>query len=98
MAKVELGGIIRHAGKHSIVIYLTFFLPMKAAQKGLAETGIIADVGTASFLIMVFAIGAPLAFHRIIKGTPLIALYERPAFFRLRNKPAQSVVGSIAEA
>ena len=47
---------------------------------------------------MVFAIGAPLAFHRIIKGTPLIALYERPAFFRLRNKPAQSVVGSIAEA
>ena len=98
MARFTVGGAIRYAGKHSIVIYLTFFIPMKVAQKGLAETGLIPDIGTASLAILVFAVSAPLIFHRIIKGTPLIALYERPAAFRLGKGRAKGAVGSLVEA
>lgn len=86
LARFSAGGFIRYAGKHSIVIYLTFFIPMKAAQKGLAETGLIPDIGTASLAVLVFAVTTPLIFHRLIRKTPLIALYERPAAFRLGQK------------
>ena len=98
MARFEVGGLLRYAGKHSIVIYLTFFIPMKVAQKGLAATGLIPDIGTASLAILVFAVASPLVFHRLIKGTPLIALYERPAFFRFGNRRDKSAVGSMMEA
>ncbi|MEQ9317272.1 MAG: acyltransferase family protein, partial [Henriciella sp.] len=78
LSKFKLGDAVRYAGKHSIVIYLTFFVPMKVAQKILAETGIVPDIGTASLMVLVFALSAPLIFHRLIKSTPLIFLYERP--------------------
>ena len=98
MARFSVGGAIRYAGKHSIVIYLTFFIPMKVAQKGLAATGLIPDVGTASLAILVFALAAPLVFHRLIKNTPLIALYERPAAFRLGKQAPKRAVSGIAGA
>ncbi|MEQ8557388.1 MAG: acyltransferase family protein [Henriciella sp.] len=98
LSRFQVGGLLRYAGKHSIVIYLTFFIPMKVAQKGLATTGLIPDVGTASLAVLVFAVAAPLVFHRLIRNTPLIVLYERPAAFRFGKRPAKSAVGSIAEA
>lgn len=85
MARFNIGNAIRYAGKHSIVIYLTFFIPMKVAQKGLAMTGLIPDVGWASLSILVFAVAAPLVFHFVIRKTPLVFLYERPAFMRING-------------
>lgn len=86
LARFNTGGLLRYAGKHSIVIYLTFFIPMKAAQKGLSETGLIPDIGTASLAILVFAVMTPLIFHRLIRNTPLKVLYDRPALFRLGGR------------
>ena len=83
LAKFRIGGALRYAGQHSIVIYLTFFLPMKAAQKLLADTGLIGDVGTASLMVLIIGVTGPLLFHRIIKRTPLRLLYERPAWAAL---------------
>lgn len=83
LAKHEVGHALRYAGQYSIVIYLTFFIPMKIAQKGLSTTGLIPDVGTASLLVLIVGVIAPLIGHRLIKGTPLIALYERPQWARL---------------
>jgi uncharacterized membrane protein YcfT len=98
MARFDVGGVIRYAGKHSIVIYLTFFIPMKVAQKGFAATGIIPDIGTASLLVLIIAVAAPLVFHWVIKGTPLNVLYTRPAAFRLgKGKPSKPAAGSLAE-
>ncbi len=98
LARFETGQAIRYAGKNSIVIYLTFFIPMKVAQKGFAMTGIVPDVGTASLLILIIAVTASLAFHYMIKGTPLRALYERPSAVRIgKPKPAKPAAGSIAE-
>ena len=95
----DVGNAIRFAGKHSIVIYLTFFIPMKVAQKGLAMTGLIPDVGWASLSILVFALAAPLAFHFVVRKTPLAFLYERPAMFRINNsktpRPAKETIGPV---
>jgi uncharacterized membrane protein YcfT len=83
LAKHGLGGALRYAGKYSIVIYLTFFIPMKIAQKGFSMTEIIPDVGTASALVLVAGVVLPLIGHRLIKNTPLIALYERPPWAKM---------------
>ena len=98
LARFDIGQFMRYAGKHSIVIYLTFFLPMKAAQKGLAMTGLIPDVGWASLTVLVFAVTTPLAFHAVIRKTPLSFLYERPAMFRINGsqkpRPAKESIGT----
>lgn len=78
---------LAYAGARSIVIYLSAFLPMKLMLKLLLVTGAVADVGLACAIITVFAVTAPLAFHRAIQGTVLQYLYIRPAFFRLPPQP-----------
>jgi len=83
LARFDLAHALRYAGQHSIVIYLTFFVPMKVMQKGFAATGIVGDIGLASLLILVMAVAASLIFHHRIKDTPLIALYERPDWAKL---------------
>lgn len=77
---------LRYCGQNSIVIYLTFFIPMTLLERALAENGWIPDVGWASFAILTLSVVLPLAFHAAIRKTPLIALYARPKMFRLGNK------------
>lgn len=76
---------LRHTGKYSIVIYLTFFLPMKILQKALAKAGFIPDVGLASLIVLIFAAASPLIFHALIRHTHFNALYVRPNFARLKG-------------
>jgi len=83
LARFDLAHALRYAGQHSIVIYLTFFIPMKVMQKGFAMTGTVGDVGLASFLILAAAVIGSLVFHYMIKATPLIALYQRPDWAKL---------------
>ncbi len=65
---------------------------------GFAATGIIPDIGTASLMVLIIAVAAPLVFHWVIKGTPLNVLYTRPAAFRLgKGKPSKPAAGSLAE-
>ena len=95
LARFKIGSALRYAGRYSIVIYLTFFIPMKVVQKGLAKTELISDVGTASFLVLAAGVLLPLIGHRLIKHTPLIALYERPKWAHLPSR-RRSRAGSIA--
>lgn len=78
---------LRYCGANSIVIYLSFFLPMKVAIKLLTFSGIISDVGMASAVITTFSVILPLLFHWAIKEKWVRFLYERPRSFGL----AQSV-------
>jgi len=78
--------LIRHAGKHSIVIYLTFFLPVKVAQIGLSKTGLIPDVGTASLMVLIAGIAEPLVFFEIVRRTPLNFLYQRPRAISISDR------------
>jgi uncharacterized membrane protein YcfT len=74
---------IRACGRRSIVIYLAFSLPMAATREILVRTGIIADIGAVSLIVMGAAVLLPLALERLVRGTPLKVLFVRPARFHL---------------
>ncbi len=77
--------LLRYCGKHSIVIYLTFFFPMTILIRAITSRELIADAGIACAVIIALSVLAPLAFHWAIRRTPLIALYQRPDLFRLNT-------------
>ncbi len=89
-------GWLAYCGQNSIVIYLTAFLPMKVLLKILASTNWVPDVGTASAIITFGAVAAPLAFHYLIKNTPLNFLYVRPRAFRLQGSPAKAAIADTS--
>jgi uncharacterized membrane protein YcfT len=82
---------LKYCGANSIVIYISFFLPMKIALSVLASTGVIADVGTATLLITVFVIVTPLIFHLMIQETWLAFLYKRPKVCKITAYQPQSI-------
>lgn len=86
LSQFQSMNVLRYCGQNSIVIYLTFFIPMTLLERLLAQTGWIPDVGWASFAILTLSAALPLIFHAVIRRTPLIALYVRPKMFRLGNK------------
>jgi uncharacterized membrane protein YcfT len=83
LARVGLLGFIRFCGQNSLVIYLAFFLPMAVTRMALVKTGMIADPGTVAFLVTSVAVAAPLVLHRLVRGTALRFLFERPSRFHL---------------
>jgi uncharacterized membrane protein YcfT len=85
--RTHLAPPFRYAGRHSIAIYLAFFLPMAATRTMLVKLGIIADVGLVSAFVTTAAILVPLALERLVRSTPLAFLFERPAVFRLAAHP-----------
>lgn len=96
LARLRWSRPLRHAGQFSIVIYLSFFLPMKILQKIFSQTGLIDDVGLASLVITVAAVILPLLLHWIIRDTPLNFLYERPDFMKLSGRRPKGKRVSLA--
>ena len=87
-------GLIRTCGRNSIVIYLGFFLPMAVTRGLIVKSGLAIGIGWASVLVTLVGIVVPLLVYRLVKGTPLRALFERPAWAHLgrpapRLQPAQ---------
>jgi uncharacterized membrane protein YcfT len=79
---------LAYCGRHSIAIYLAFFLPMAATRAVLIKTGVVTDVGLVSFLVTAAAVGLPLVLERIVRRTPASFLFRRPAAFHLKPRPA----------
>jgi uncharacterized membrane protein YcfT len=90
LSRTKIGEPIRYAGANSIVVYLSFVIPMKVAHKFFYSTGIIADAGTVMAISTVVSVITPLVFHYFIKNTPLIFLYVRPHMLRLKAKPREA--------
>lgn len=82
LADLERAKWLSYVGANSIIVYLTFFIPMKILQKLFASTGLIESPGTVSIVILLISVASPLAFHWIIKDTPLNWLYVRPEFLK----------------
>jgi uncharacterized membrane protein YcfT len=78
LSKSHLFEGLRYCGQNSIVIYLAFLLPMVITRIALAKT---------------MAVVTPLILHRLVQGTMLNFLFERPARFRLTpSNPAKSTL------
>lgn len=72
-------------GQRSIIIFVAFVLFMAPARLVLIKLGIIQDIGTISFLVMLIAIVGPLVMAMVLARTPLKYLFERPQWAKLKN-------------
>jgi uncharacterized membrane protein YcfT len=72
------------AGERSIVIYLSFFLPMAATRAVLVATGVVTDAGLAAGIVTAAALAVPLLLHAVLRAAGVGGfLFERPAWARL---------------
>ena len=83
LTPTRLATPFRHCGRHSIAIYLAFFLPMAATRAVLLKSGVIDDVGLVSAIVTAVAVVAPLILERLVRETPLCFLFRRPAAFHI---------------
>ncbi len=83
LSKFNAAPFIKYCGANSIVLYISFTIPMALTRVILLKLGVITDTGVASMLVWLVALISPLIVHMILRHTPLRILYERPAWAAL---------------
>jgi uncharacterized membrane protein YcfT len=99
----DLARPLRYLGRNSIVVYLSFFLPMAISRTILLKTGAIDDIGTICAIVTVCGIVGSLLMFWAARITPLRFLYERAGLFYIapRKKgtaPAGSAIPTMQPA
>jgi uncharacterized membrane protein YcfT len=91
LVKLPFTGWLRWLGEHSIVVYLSFSIPMAASRVVLLKLGVITDTGILSTAVMLTAILAPLLLYWLIQKTGWGRfLFERPAWAHIPGTPGSS--------
>src|ERR1700682_3535313 len=91
LARAHWLNFLRFCGRHSIVIYLAFFLPMAATRTLLLHTGPIHDIGTISLVVTIAGVLGALAIWRAALATGANFLFERPEVFWITPKKVRPV-------
>ncbi len=97
LATFDVGRFIRFCGANSIVIYVSFTIPMAISRMVLMKLGLIQDVGLVSMMVWLIALTTPLLAYVILKRTPLKFLYQRPSWIALPYEKAERPLASLAE-
>ena len=81
---------LRWLGEHSIVVYLSFSIPMAASRTLILKTGVSDDVSIVSIVVMTVALISPLVLYWLIERTGYGRfLFERPAWAHVPGAPGQ---------
>ena len=88
LSRSNFASFIRYAGRNSIVLYVSFVLPMAATRIVLLKTGLITDIGVMSLIVTAVAVAVPLALHAALRNTWARFLYERPERFKIERRRA----------
>jgi uncharacterized membrane protein YcfT len=98
LSRLDAARFIRYAGRNSIVLYVSFVLPMAATRIVLLKTGIIENIGVVSLIVTAVAVAVPLTLHALVRNTRLEFLYERPNAFKIerRHPPASAAAPTTA--
>ncbi len=81
-------GWLRWLGAHSIVVYLSFSIPMAATRVVLTKLGVITDTGLLSTIVMLSALVSPLVLYWLVEKTGWGKfLFERPVWAHLPGTP-----------
>jgi uncharacterized membrane protein YcfT len=88
LARMHWLNFLRFCGKHSIVIYLAFFLPMASTRTLLLKTGIIPDIGMVSLITTVVGVAGALLIWRAALAMHANFLFERPDAFWIAPRKA----------
>lgn len=79
-------------GKHSLVVYLAFTIPMSLFRAVALKTGLITDTGLLSVSVMIVSIVSSLILYAIVRATGIgNFLFERPGWASLLHRKGGSV-------
>jgi len=99
LSRLNWAGTLRYAGRNSIVLYVSFVLPMAATRILLLKSGLISDIGVVSLIVTAVAVAVPLALHAAVRGTWARFLFERPAALKFeRRREREALEASEAMA
>lgn len=91
LAKLAQFDWLRWVGEHSIVIYLSFVLPMGIFRTVLLRLAPDIDAGIASLLVLIVAVASPIVLYWLIRRIGFgHFLFERPAWARLPGAPGSA--------
>lgn len=83
-------------GRHSIVVYLAFFLPMAVTRVILVKTGLIPDVGTMSLLTLIAGVSGPVGLYFAVQWTGWGKfLFERPQWAKIDRPVAPKATAAV---
>jgi uncharacterized membrane protein YcfT len=86
LSRLDAARFIRYAGRNSIVLYVSFVLPMAATRILLLKSGLITDVGVVSLIVWGVAAVIPLGLHALVRNTWARFLYERPDALKIERR------------
>jgi uncharacterized membrane protein YcfT len=86
LARARWLGFLRYCGEHSIVIYLSFFLPMASTRTLLLRMGWIHDIGAIALIVTVVGVVGALLIWWAALAVGANFLFERPAAFWIAPK------------
>jgi len=90
LARLDLLSVVRYCGERSLVIYLAFFVFMAGARSVLLRLGFEEHLTLVSLAVTAAGVVGPILLYWAVRNTSLRVLFERPAFFRLKPRPAPS--------
>lgn len=79
---------LRWLGQHSIVVYLSFSIPMAATRTLILKTGLLHDVSTVSVIVWLVALVSSVVFYGLVQWSGRGKfLFERPAWAHIPGTP-----------
>jgi len=100
LSKLPFMDWLRWLGAHSIVVYLSFSIPMSMTRVILMKLGIFESTSVLSIIVMLSALIAPLVLYAVIQVTGWGKfLFERPAWAHIPGTPgSRSYVKAAQQA
>jgi len=86
LSRMNWAGYLRYAGRNSIVLYVSFVLPMAATRILLLKSGLTESVSVVSLIVTLVAIAVPLALHAAVRNTWARFLFERPQALKFERR------------
>jgi uncharacterized membrane protein YcfT len=71
---------LRYLGRHSIVVYLGFVIPIGFMRRFIVNQHLINDMGSLSLIVMCLSVAGAILLYWLVRNTPLRFLFERPAW------------------
>ena len=89
LASQNMAKTLTYIGKHSLFIFVSFFLPMAITRIGMTWFG-YNDGDVITLIATTLAVVTPIIAYHVVKDTPLRFLYIRPDMFRLKDGQASN--------
>ena len=88
LARLDWMQWLRWLGEHSIVVYLSFSIPMAVTRMLLLKLGLVTDTGVLGTIVLLVALTGPLLLYALVRITGWGRfLFERPAWAHLPGTP-----------